>query len=57
MPLVQPCATEGCDVLTMGKYCLDCETAELHRDLPDLLKALQVPTPEMDRTQFALPAA
>jgi len=57
MPLVQPCSTEGCDVLTMGKYCLDCETAELHRDRPELLTALQVPSPQMDRTQLVLPAA
>ena len=57
MPLVHRCATEGCDVFTMGKYCLECETAEFHRDLPELLKALQVPSPQMDRTQLALPPA
>jgi hypothetical protein len=25
MPLVHPCKTDGCEVLTMGDYCLDCE--------------------------------
>jgi hypothetical protein len=25
MPLVHPCKTAGCDVLTMGDYCVDCE--------------------------------
>jgi hypothetical protein len=25
MPIVHPCATDGCDTLTMGELCLDCE--------------------------------
>jgi hypothetical protein len=25
MPLVHQCKTDGCDVLTMGDNCLDCE--------------------------------
>jgi hypothetical protein len=25
MPLVHQCKTDGCEVLTMGDYCLDCE--------------------------------
>jgi predicted Fe-S protein YdhL (DUF1289 family) len=25
MPLVHQCKTDGCDVLTMGDYCLGCE--------------------------------
>jgi hypothetical protein len=25
MPIVHPCATEGCETLTMGELCLDCE--------------------------------
>ena len=25
MPIVHPCATDGCNTLTMGELCLDCE--------------------------------
>ena len=25
MPIVHPCAAEGCNTLTMGELCLDCE--------------------------------
>ena len=25
MPLIKPCAHEGCEVLTMGLYCIDHE--------------------------------
>ena len=57
MPLVHDCATDGCDILTMGEYCRDCETAELHRDRPDLLKTMQGHSSHAGRTQSALPAA
>jgi hypothetical protein len=43
MPMVHLCATEGCEVLTMCEYCLDCETAEFYRDRPELLRESRVP--------------
>ena len=29
MPIVHPCASDGCNTLTMGELCLDCERALL----------------------------
>jgi hypothetical protein len=45
MPLIHPCAAEGCNTLTMGLLCLDCERAEIERGkrtLDAALKALPV---------------
>jgi hypothetical protein len=41
MPLVHPCATEGCGTLTLGTFCLGCETAERERGVHDLEDALK----------------
>jgi hypothetical protein len=43
MPLIHPCATEGCGTLTMGTHCLACEQ-ERGDPAVDLLDALQPPS-------------
>jgi hypothetical protein len=43
MPIVHPCSTEGCSTLTMGEFCLACETAMRENDEHDLLvEALRI---------------
>jgi hypothetical protein len=44
MPMIRPCATEGCGTLTMGTHCLACEQERGGRAAVDLLDALQPPS-------------
>jgi hypothetical protein len=52
MPIVHPCSTEGCSTLTMGEFCLACETAMRENDEHDLLvEALRMRSSANDETK------
>ena len=52
MPIVHPCASDGCNTLTMGELCLDCERALL-----DASAAAGFADPDERDENVAAPAA
>jgi hypothetical protein len=44
MGMVHPCATERCGTLTMGRYCLACETDRRQPGTRELQDALRTAT-------------